>query len=692
MGGFTSGFNPNIFDFAGHRLKKQELRLRERQINQRQGKEGDEMKQSAVRKTEINPTFAEKFMPGQEELFRQLDAFAARYANELNHKNTATDDIEGEFDETLNSIYENMIRQVGHFANHTSGYVTDYKAFHDKVYELDQHLNPIYNRDILEQDDVLLTKEMVEEKMGKDNDGRIIENMDDYSWMWNAEGTAYDDGAGQQTALKVNGEYQYETGPNGEQYLLGTDGKPLVAYGLNDKNELIKAESGNYKFESIYNQEYNPLLLKFNAKGNIVYGEEGNQVAFHDYWSRDFAKLDKNKYSTNGILEISKGIDFKGAYQPIAGGTNQYITAEAMNNLWDQAYQNSFWNPTLEDEQGNRKGGWVTNYGTIAAKMVAEEILKQQGNLSPSDGAMKEAIRKIKLGYSEDTDGNFLGELPESLKGSSKYAPGKKIETYQDYMNEMILAQWKSRHTSYMIKPASTVTQTGSTIWDWENATSDTLEFRTGYDSTTNEYTTANNDIGGQLTLTKDLKNKERAWQKTDINNLNSQNDIGFIAYDNTMTQILQKGGVQGNLSAGKMGYRVIDKRTGELMSNTSWDKATNSFIFADAESAENGLVVFGVEGYWKPKNDNDVRKLYIGDDWKSETIDQILNSDDGVAGFFPVNNSLFSSEELKSYQGGLDNLKKIKKVVIEDGNRKEIAMGEDNIIDGEWNFPGSMA
>ena len=686
MGGFTSGFNPNIFDFAGHRLKKQELRLRERQINQREGKEGDEMRQSAVRKTEINPDFAEKFMPGQEELFRQLDAFATTYANELNHKNTATDDIEGKFDETLNSIYENMIRQVGHFAKHTSGYVTDYKAFHDKVYELDEHLNPVYNRDILEQDDILLTKEMVEEKMGNG------ENMDQYSWMWNAEGTAYDDGAGQQTALKVNGEYQYETGPNGEQYLLGSDGKPLVAYGLNDKNEVIKAESGNYKFESIYNQEYNPLLLKFDVKGNIVYGEEGNQVAFHDYWSRDFAKLDKNKYSTNGVLEISKGLQFDLIRDESVGGTNSYITAEAMNNLWDQAYQNSLWNPNQLDEQGNRKGGWVSEYGTIAARMVADEILKQQGNLKPTEGARNEVIRKIQLGYSEDTDGNLLGELPESLKGPSEYAPGKKIETYQDYMNEMILAQWKSRHTSYKIKPASTVTQTGSTIWDWNNAGSDTLTYVIDYDENTNEKVTATNDIGGQLTLTKDLKNKERAWQKTDINNLNSQNDIGFVAYDNTLTKILQKGGVQGNLSAGKMGYRVIDKRTGELMANTSWDKDTNSFIFADAESAENGLVVFGVEGYWKPKESDDVRKLYVGENWKSETIDQILNNDDGIAGFFPVNNSLFSSEELKSYQGGLDNLKKIKKVVIEDGNRKEIAMGEDNIIDGEWNFPGSMA
>mgnify|MGYP003115160944 CR=1 FL=1 len=693
MGGFTSGFNPNIFDFAGHRLKKQELRLRERQINQRQGKEGDEMKQSAVRKADIDPTFAEKFMPGQEELFRQLDAFAARYANELNHKNTATDDIEGEFDETLNSIYENMIRQVGHFANHTSGYVTDYKAFHDKVYELDQHLNPIYNRDILEQDDVLLTKEMVEEKMGKDNDGRIIENMDDYSWMWNAEGTAYDDGAGQQTALKVNGEYQYETGPNGEQYLLGTDGKPLVAYGLNDKNELIKAESGNYKFESIYNQEYNPLLLKFNAKGNIVYGEEGNQVAFHDYWSRDFAKLDKNKYSTNGVLEISKGLQFDLIRDEAFGGTNSEITPEAMNNLWDQAYQNSLWNPNQLDEQGNRKGGWVSEYGTIAARMVADEILKQQGNLKPTEGARNEAIRKIQLGYSKDGDGNFLGELPESLKGSSEYAPGRKIETYQDYMNEMILAQWKSRHASVDIKtPTPTGIDNKNLSWDWNSAgvLNTNIELIDG--------TTTVNAMGGIHTVSKDLPNIDRPWKPTDINILNDYNDVGFQAFDPKMTKILQQGAAQGEISAGTMGYRIIDKTTGQLMSNTKFDKATNSFIFADENSAENAMIVFGFDGFWKAKDPEDVRELYTGDNEGNLNneervwLDNIMENSKGIPGFFPINSSLLSTDELKPYKGGFDRLKTIKKVIIENGQRKEIAMVEDSIIDGEWNFPGSMA
>ena len=77
--------------------------------------------------------------------------------------------------------------------------------------------------------------------------------------------------------------------------------------------------------------------MKFDAKGNIVYGEEGSEVAFHDYWSRDFTQLDKEKYSTNGIIKISEGLKFEGAYQTIEGGTNQEITAEAMNSLWDQA-------------------------------------------------------------------------------------------------------------------------------------------------------------------------------------------------------------------------------------------------------------------------------------------------------------------------------------------------------------------
>ena len=366
MGGFTSGFDPKIFDFAGHRLKKQELKLRERQINKRLGEE-DKMKQSAVQKSQIDPKFPEKFMPGQEELLRQLDQYAATHANELNHKNTATDDIEGEFNPDIYSVYRNMERQIMLFSEHTAGYVTDYKAYHDKVYELDDFENNTYNLDLIEQEEVILTKKMVEERMGEG------ENMDDYSWMWNAEGTAFDDGKGQQTALKIDGQYQYETGPNGEQYLLGKNGKPLTSYELDGNNEVVQTKSDIYKFESIYNQEYNTDLIKFDINGNIVYGEEGSETAFYNKWSRDFTKLDKKKYSTNGLYEISNGLKFDLIRDENIGGTNSYLTAESMNGLWDQAASNSSWNPNLN----NGKGDWQTDYGTISSMQVTEMILAE---------------------------------------------------------------------------------------------------------------------------------------------------------------------------------------------------------------------------------------------------------------------------------------------------------------------------
>ena len=100
----------------------------------------------------------------------------------------------------------------------------------------------------------------------------------------------------------------------------------------------------------------------------------------------------------------------------------------------------------------------------------------------------------------------------------------------------------------------------------------------------------------------------------TDINNLNDYNDAGFQAFDPKLTKILQEGAAQGEISAGTMGYRVIDKRTGQLMSNTQWDKQSNSFVFSNEEDADNAMVVFGFDGYWKAKNPEDVRELYSGD------------------------------------------------------------------------------
>ena len=690
-GGFTSGFDPQIFDFAGHRIRKQELRLKERQLNKRRGEEAGKMKQSDVRESKIDPQFAEKFMPGQEELLRQLDAYAAKYANELNHKNTADDDIEGEFSDYHWSVYRNMERQILAFAKHTTEYVTEYKNYHDKVYEVDEFGNNTYNLDLIEQEKVLLTKEMVEEKMAKDDDGNIIENMDDYSWMWNAEGTAFDDGLGQQTALKnENGEYQYQTGPNGEQYLLGKDGKPLTAYELDGNNEVVQTKSGIYTFETIYNQDYNPLLTKFDAKGNIVYGEEGSEVAFYNKWSKDFTKLDEKKYSTNGLYEISVGLKkFDILRDEAVGGTNSYITAEAMNGMWDQAFSVSSWNPNASEG----KGDWQNDYGTIASLQVADMILQEQGNLKPSQGAKDEIVRKIKLGNRPDPNNpdKLLGELPEELKRSSEYAPGKKLETYQDYMTEMILEQWKSRHASVDIKnPTPTGIDNKNLSWDWDAAgTLNTkIELIDGSSSI--------NAMGGIHTVSKDLPNIDRPWKPTDINNLNDYNDAGFQAFDPKLTKILQKGAAQGEISAGTMGYRVIDKRKVQLMSNTQWDKQSNSFVFSNEEDANNAMVVFGFDGYWKAKNPEDVRELYSGDaegNLSNEDrvwIDNIMRNNKGIPGFFPINSSLLSTDELKPYKEGFDKMKDIKKVIIENGQRREIAMSDDSMINDDFVFPGS--
>ena len=686
MGGFTSGFNPKIFDFAGHRLRKQELRLKERQLNLKEGKQGDQMRQSAVRESKIDPKFAEKFLPGQEELLRQLDQYAATYANELNHKNTATDDIEGQFDPDIYSIYRNMERQIMLFAEHSVQYVNEYKSQHGKVRELDVNGNPVYNLDVLEQDPVYLTKEMVERNMG-DN-----ENMDDYSWMWNAGGTAHDDGAGQQTALKENGEYKYMDGPGGEKFLLGEDGNRLIAYELDANNKVVQSQSGKYAFETRFNEEYNPLFTKFDAKGNIVYGESGSEVAFYDYWSKEFDILDKKKYSTNGIDEISNGLKFNILYDETGSGANGYLTSEAMNGLWNQAERASMWDRSMADG----KGSWSNNFAEFASRQAAEQLLIDLNGVQPSPEAITEAQRKIKLGILRGDDDELLGELPEELKKSSAHAPGKQLETYQDYMTEMILDHWKSRHASIDIrKPQGIVNK--ETLFDNANASSTetVIELSGGG--------TAVNTIAFEHAVSKDLTNLDRPWKPISMDGdnvaeINNSTDVAFQSFDPIMTGILQRGAAQGTINAGKTGFRVIDKRTGKLMNNVKFDKSKNSFMFADAESAQNGIVVFGFDGYWKAKNPNQVRALISGDtegNLSNEDkvyLNKILDNENGIEGFFPINQNLLSVGELKLYKKQIEFGETIKKVYIENGERKEFAFMSDDINDG-WNgFPGSNA
>ena len=686
MGGFTSGFNPKIFDFAGHRLRKQELRLKERQLNLKEGKQGDQMRQSAVRESKIDPKFAEKFLPGQEELLRQLDQYAATYANELNHKNTATDDIEGQFDPDIYSIYRNMERQIMLFAEHSVQYVNEYKSQHGKVRELDVNGNPVYNLDVLEQDPVYLTKEMVERNMG-DN-----ENMDDYSWMWNAGGTAHDDGAGQQTALKENGEYKYMDGPGGEKFLLGEDGNRLIAYELDANNKVVQSQSGKYAFETRFNEEYNPLFTKFDAKGNIVYGESGSEVAFYDYWSKEFDILDKKKYSTNGIDEISNGLKFNILYDETGSGANGYLTSEAMNGLWNQAERASMWDRSMADG----KGSWSNNFAEFASRQAAEQLLIDLTGVTPRPEAITEDQRKIKLGILRGDDDELLGELPEELKKSSAHAPGKQLETYQDYMTEMILDHWKSRHASIDIrKPQGIVNK--ETLFDNANASSTetVIELSGGG--------TAVHTIAFEHAVSKDLTNLDRPWKPISMDGdnvaeINNSTDVAFQSFDPIMTGILQRGAAQGTINAGKTGFRVIDKRTGKLMNNVKFDKSKNSFMFADAESAQNGIVVFGFDGYWKAKNPNQVRALISGDtegNLSNEDkvyLNKILDNENGIEGFFPINQNLLSVGELKLYKKQIEFGETIKKVYIENGERKEFAFMSDDINDG-WNgFPGSNA
>ena len=686
MGGFTSGFNPKIFDFAGHRLRKQELKLKERQLNLKEGKQGDQMRQSAVRESKIDPKFAEKFLPGQEELLRQLDQYAATYANELNHKNTATDDIEGQFDPDIYSVYRNMERQIMLFAEHSVQYVNEYKSQHGKVRELDVNGNAVYNLDVLEQDPVYLTKEMVERNMG-DN-----ENMDDYSWMWNAGGTAHDDGAGQQTALKENGEYKYMDGPGGEKFLLGEDGNRLIAYELDANNKVVQSQSGKYAFETRFNEEYNPLFTKFDAKGNIVYGESGSEIAFYDYWSKEFDILDKKKYSTNGIDEISNGLKFNILYDETGSGANGYLTSEAMNGLWNQAERASMWDRSMADG----KGSWSNNFAEFASRQAAEQLLIDLNGVQPSPEAITEAQRKIKLGILRGDDDELLGELPEDLKKSSAHAPGKQLETYQDYMTEMILDHWKSRHASIDIrKPQGIVNK--ETLFDNANASSTetVIELSGGG--------TAVNTIAFEHAVSKDLTNLDRPWKPISMDGdnvaeINNSTDIAFQSFDPIMTGILQRGAAQGTINAGKTGFRVIDKRTGKLMNNVKFDKSKNSFMFADAESAQNGIVVFGFDGYWKAKNPNQVRALISGDaegnlsEEDKVYLNRILDNENGIEGFFPINQNLLSVGELKLYKKQIEFGETIKKVYIENGERKEFAFMSDDINDG-WNgFPGSNA
>ena len=693
-GGFTRGFNPKIFDFAGHNIKKRELKLKERALDIREGKTkaAQEMKQSAVPKLTKNPQFADKFKPGQEELLRQIDAYAAKHANELNHKNTATDNIEGEFDSAIWSTYQNMVNNLENFATHTTEYVTNYNAYYDKVTAEDEFFNPAYNLDMVAQDPVYLTEAMVTESMGQG------ETMDDYSWMWNADGSANTDGEGQQTAAKDdNGDYIYEEGPDGQRYLLDENGQKLTAYGQDPLDGSIKqVKSGVYTFERIYNEEYNPGLLSYDVKGNIVYGEEGDQMAYYKKWDKNFAKIDKHKYPTDGQWEIANGLVYSTSpLDEVVGGRNKYITIEAQDDMRNQLQGDpgdssgvAVWNSAV-----GSNGGWNNEHGTIAARMTAETILKSQGNLNPTPEALDAIVEKIK-----DGDQSML---PKRLQGTSKFGSKPKIETYEDYYIEQILNRWHTKHRDIDIAPpVSTGPGSLGTDIDWAKTLTLPKQIQTG----PNEF--AINDAANVSSVPKDFKVKPRDWQTTNRDSggnvvINSDKDIGFISFDPDLTSILEKGGSKGDLTATQFSHRAIDKRTGQLMLGAEYDATNGRMVFRSEEDAQNAIIVAGFEGYWKPKDPDAIRnnieftdENLIPEEYKDKDINELLKSKKGIEGFFPLNLGVLSSDQMIGLpQKYIDKAPQIKKVVVKDGEVKEFAMNDqgDSIIqDTGWNFPGS--
>ena len=701
MGGFTRGFHANVIDFKGNRLKERELDLRERALDQARDEEEGKIKQSAVKVSAIDPKFADKFKPGQEELLRKLQVFAAENANALNNKNTADDNIEGVFDPEIAAKYRNMELEIMRFAQHSVDYVTAYKGYHDKVYELDKFLHNKYNLDMVAQDPVYLTEGMVTGNMGEG------QTMDDYSWMWNADGSANTDGMGQQTALKdENGAYQYQIGPNGEKFLLGINGQKLIAYGEDSVDGSInKVESGTFTFERIYNEDYDNNLLTFDDAGNIVYGEVGNQVAFYDKWNKNFTKLDEHKYSTDALWEIGNDLTFDLIRDEEQGGLNKYITNETFDNMRSQLQGIdgvggvAAWNPT---GGADRKGAWSNQYSEIAARQAAEQILISQGNKKPTPEAIDEVVDLIKQ--------RGGAKLPEALiKTSSHGTSGYKIETYEDYYTELILDRWKTKHANIdVVNSADLKTSTkGLDVWlrtvDWNTANQKSTEIKIS----SNEIFT--NDAGNIHTLDVDFSNKARSWGPIHmdgdaVKNIESINDVGFQAFNPTLTSILQKGAATGKLTAGEVSHRAIDKRTGKLMLNAEWDKTNQRFVFTTQEDAENAIIVPGFEGYWKADNAEDIRKLYpvtnegIIDsskmtNWQKLTIEEILRSDKGIPGFFPINSTTLSNEEIKYLKDFIDQTENMKKVILnENSGEYEAFTMNEKIIDDEWDFPGLSA
>ena len=678
-GAFVKGFNPKLYDFLGHNLKRDQLALQRRNSRraERRAKEKEvQMKDSAVLTAQFENEPADKFKDGYEKITAEIHAYAKKYANELNKNNTATDNINGEFNEQIYNTYQNMVRNAKKFIEHTNSYVTQYETFNGEHMEMDEYgVGRKMNDDDVQRVDVFINREMLDSKLaeGKTYANLTPEERKKLSQNWYGHDEGNEDYY-QDVKANANGEYNYDE----QGFLLDTEGNRVKAFNRvgakgRSPGKLVpmeaKDDDGNtlYRYQQLFNRAFDDDQMMFTSNGDLTYGGTN----YYKYWDLDMMKtslLKDQRVGKDAVSELADELDFdiqrdlKDSKQ-----TTEFFTDEAIDGLRQQSRRFTTF-----------RGGNFTRgqQGHAAAHDAAYEILRLQGNSNPSEEEIKRVKGMIMSGLNDN--GKIEDEFSDIFQYKYGKQKGQKIEHYSDFMAEYILDNYMSSHA--MKDMHSEAYLQGGNVLQNPPLISD--------DNQIQPITTIGNQnsyLSNQVPLTKkdanQYTNLKRSFSVSRFNKVGDENlitdlrDVGMITRTPFMNKAL--AGVSGQTTLSTVGIVYIDKRTGDLINFANQEDVTHGDVtFESEEQARYAYAVPVISGFWKPTEVDNLQQNIAtgitnnqltkedGTPLEPEDIENALNQDKTVDIYMPLNSLITntSPEVVSEYKAFIDQANSINK------------------------------
>jgi hypothetical protein len=690
MGAFIKGFTPKLYDFLGHNLQRDRLALQRRNARraERRSKQKEvQMIDSGVQIAEFENEPADKFKDGFEKVTAEIHAYAKMWANELNKNNTATDNINGEFNPEKWNIYQNMIRNAKKFVEHSTNYVEQYETFNSEHMEMDESgVGRKMNDEDVQRVDVFVNREMMDSKLaeGKTYADLTPEERKKLSQNWYGHDKGNEDYY-QDVKANDDGEYNYDE----QGFLLDTEGNRVRAFNRvgakgRSPGKLVpmeaKDENGNtrYQYQELFNRPFDDDQLSFTANGDLTYGGTN----YYKHWNLDMMKtglLKDQRVGKDAVSELADELDFdvqRDLKDP--SQTTEFFTDEAIDGLRRQARRFTTF-----------RGGNFTRgqQGHAAAHDAAYEILRLQGNSNPSEEEIKRVKGMIMSGISDN--GKIEDEFSDVFQYKYGKQKGQKIEHYSDFMSEYILDNYMSSHAmkdmhSEAYLQGGNVLKTPPVLSD-DNRIEQISTFGDQYSYLSNNVPLTKKDANQYTNLPRSFS-VSRFNKVGDEDLITDLRDVGMITRTPFMNKAL--GGVSGKTTLSSVGIAYIDRRTGDLITfDNQEDVDHNSAVFRNQEQAKYAYAVPVIQGVWKPTEAGSIEsnisvKIQEGGLVKSDgsrinpdDIENALNQDKSVDIYMPLN-SLITTQSpgvVNEYQDFIKRANDINEKGIfyrQDGNK----------------------